>query len=157
MIKLRPITSSDIEYFARWWRDPELIKVTSGSREYLADDQITQYFNEVLAAPKALHYMICAEDKTIGHVSLQEREAGWWETQIVLGDRSSHAHGYGTEAIRQLVQKAAESNITKIYLEVRPENKQAMAAYRKVGFVEVGDVIYTGNPDQPLLIRMELG
>jgi len=155
-ITLRLIRPQDIEYFSKWWRDPDLIKVTSGDTTELSDAQISEYFGHIIKPHEALHYMVDLNNKTIGHISLQKREGPWWETQIVLGDKASRGKGYGVQAIHQLLDKAMVQGIDHIYLEVRPENTRAIKTYQKVGFSQVGGVIETGNKLQPQLIRMEL-
>ena len=159
MISLRPVQLQDIKYFAQWWRDSDLIIVTSGDIAPLTDAQISSYFMDIiepLTLTEALHFMIDLGGKTIGHISLQKREANWWETQIVIGDKTAQGKNYGPRAIQQLIDKAKRRGINQIYLEVRPENTRAIKAYQKVGFNQVGKAIDTQNRLQPQLIRMEL-
>jgi RimJ/RimL family protein N-acetyltransferase len=155
MVKLRPVVGTDLNYFSKWWRDEDLLRVTSGKNEALSNVAVANYFRSIKTTSSALHFMVDTEDGTIGHVSLQQREEGWWETQIVIGEKTAQGKGFGPEAIKLLLEKAREQRINQIYLEVRPENVKAIGAYEKVGFSRKGDTIFTGNPDQPELIRME--
>lgn len=157
MINLRTVESTDRLYFAKWWRTPELIQVTSGDFTHLSDEDIDHYFNEITTDPSALHYMIEINNQTIGHVSLSKRTDDWWETQIVIGEKEMQGKGFGTEAIIALIKEAGLRGIDNIYLEVRPSNLNAISAYKKGGFIQVGPAIVTNNKNQPLLIRMELG
>jgi len=155
-VALRSVRSEDIKYFSQWWRDPDLIKATSGDTAELTDDQIKDYFKHIVELQDALHFMVEHNGNTIGHISLQKRAGSWWETQIVLGDKTSQGRGYGVQAIEQLLDEAKAQDIDHIYLKVRPENTRAISTYEKVGFSKVGDVIETGNELQPQLVRMEL-
>jgi len=89
MIRLRALKPSDLTYFQTWWRDKELIALTSGDFSKLSDRQVQAYFNEEI------------DSKTvIGHASLSQREDRWYETQIVLGDKSARGKGYGPVALQ---------------------------------------------------------
>lgn len=155
MIKLRDLKDSDIGYFEKWWRNPELIAVTSGDFKPLADNDVKRYFEQTRAGAAALNFMIEAGGLTIGHISLQRRPNDWWETQIVIGEKSMQGRGYGTEAVKKLIEIAGGRGVSKIYLEVRPENSRAIGAYKKAGFRQIGSEFKTNNPNQPKLIRME--
>lgn len=159
MIRLRPVQLQDIKYFTQWWRDSDLIIVTSGDIAPLTDAQISSYFMDIIepsTLAEALHFMIDSSGQTIGHISLQKRVANWWEIQIVIGDKKAQGKDYGPRAIRQLIDQAKRRGINQIYLEVRPENTRAIKAYRKVGFNQVGKATDTQNRLQSQLIRMEL-
>ena len=43
-IILRIINKDDIIHFKKWWRDEELIKLTSGDLTPISDDEINQFF-----------------------------------------------------------------------------------------------------------------
>ncbi|HEX7080122.1 MAG TPA: ribosomal protein S18-alanine N-acetyltransferase [Gammaproteobacteria bacterium] len=47
-------------------------------------------------------------------------------------------HGYGRKLLNTLLAKAQEAGVDKVFLEVRPSNKNALALYRSVGFEEIG-------------------
>lgn len=156
VITLLAVEPQDIEYFQWWWREADLIRVTSGITSPLSDSQIKSYFKNILEPQAALHFMIDCDNRTIGHISLQQRHDNWWETQIVIGANADQGRGYGPAAIQLLIDKARQQSIDRIYLEVRPDNTKAIGAYQKVGFSIIGKVIKTDNPEQPELIRMEL-
>ena len=154
-VRLRKINNSDIKYFAIWWRDEELAKLTSGILDAISDDELEQYFDCVLNARGDYHFMIVVNNITIGHISLSKREDDWYETQIVIGNKDYLGKGYGHKAIGLLIKEAKRSNIYKIYLEVRPTNIRAIRAYIKSGFVEVGIIKYPENRYLPETLRME--
>jgi len=151
---LRQLQPNDLKYFAQWWQDEELIKYTSGNFEELSDEQIKKYFEAMLNSKKDYHWMIETEGQTIGHVNLSKRNI-WYETQIIIGEKEFWNKGYGSAAIKQIVQKASELNINHIYLEVRPENLRAIRAYEKAGFTKIKTIKYPDNPNLPETIRME--
>lgn len=157
-IILRELSRDDFSCFLKWWRDKELIKLTSGVLKPISDTKAREYFDAMLNDKKAYHFMVVLqnENKIIGHLSLSPRSNNWHETQIIIGEKEYWGKGYGTEAIKLLLNKAKEFNINKIFLEVRPENKRAIKAYGKCGFVKSGIKKYPKNKYLPETIKMIL-
>lgn len=155
-VNLRKIINNDIEHFSVWWRDMSLIRLTSGNIELISDEKVKRYFKEILDNKTNHHFMIDVDNHTIGHVSLSMRQGGWYETQIVIGNNKYLGQGYGSKAINLLLSKAKEIGLSKIYLEVRPENTRAINAYTKCGFKEVRIIKYPNNTYLPETLRMEL-
>lgn len=156
MVSLRKVIDTDINYFSIWWRDSELIGLTSGDFGVLDDKTIAGYFKNLHYNTSDLHHMILCDEKPIGHVSLQRGDDNWWELQIIIGDASARGSGHGPEAIAQLLDIARHQSIVKVFLNVRPGNVSAIKAYSKVGFLTVGEVFQTANRNLPDLVRMEL-
>jgi len=155
-ISLRKIKPSDKKYFARWWRDKELLKLTSGILKLISDKEVEKYFSAMIDNPIDYHFMILFNKKVIGHIALAKRKNNWYETQIVIGEKNYWGKGYGTKAIKLLLKKAKKLGISKIYLEVRPANTRAIAAYDNAGFVKTGIKKYPKNKYLSETLRMEL-
>lgn len=155
-MSLRKIRASDEKYFFKWWRDKELLKVTSGMLRRITDKEVERYFSEILKEKNDRHYIIMVNRKVIGHISLKRRKNGWFETQIVIGERNHRGRGYGVKAIKLLTQKAKRLGINKTYLEVRPNNTKAIRAYENCGFLKVGIKKYPKNKYLPKTIIMIL-
>jgi len=153
-ISLRKIKSTDKKYFARWWRDKELLKLTSGILERISDKEVDKHFQNILKTKRDYHFMIVLNRKIIGHISLAKRNKGWYETQIIIGDKKYWGKGYGSEAIELLINKAKRLGIARIYLEVRPTNARAIYAYKKCGFQKEKIVRYPKNKYLPKTLRM---
>lgn len=152
---IRKIRPEDKKYFARWWRDKELLKLTSGNLNVVTDSEVDEYFNSILENKNDYHFMIVINDITIGHVSLSKRQDSWYETQIVIGNSEYLSKGHGAESIRLLLEKARTLGISKIYLEVRPDNARAIKSYKKCGF-RVVKLIKYDDEYLPETLRMEL-
>ncbi|MBM4447576.1 MAG: GNAT family N-acetyltransferase [Chloroflexi bacterium] len=57
------------------------------------------------------------------------------ELQIRLGEVAERGHGYGTEAVRLLLDFAFKDlNLNRVYLHVFATNAAALRTYEKVGF-----------------------
>ena len=57
-ITLRKIKTIDKEYFSRWWRDKNLLKLTSGVLRRISDKEVDRYFRNILKSKKDRHLLI---------------------------------------------------------------------------------------------------
>ena len=53
-------------------------------------------------------------------------------------DRRYHGQGYGARMLRTAMESARLGGATKLFLEVRPSNEQAVSLYRHFGFRQIG-------------------
>lgn len=155
-ITLKKIKIADKKYFARWWRDKELLKLTSGILKPISDKEVNKYFQNILRSKKDRHFIITLNGEVIGHISLAKKKNNWHEIQIVIGEKKYWGKGYGSRAIKLLMKKAKRLGISKIYLEVRPTNIRAIRAYERSDFRKVKTVLYPKNKYLPKTLRMEL-
>lgn len=155
-IYLRKIKGSDKKYFTKWWKDKELLKLTSGILKRISNKAVDKYFQAILESKINYHFMIVMSGETIGHISLAKRRSSWHETQIVIGEKRYWGKGYGSKAIKLLIRKAKRLKISKIYLEVRTTNARAIRAYENCGFQKVKTLLYQKNKYLPKTLRMEL-
>jgi len=155
-VSLRKLKSADEKYFAKWWRNKNLLRLTSGILEPITNQETTQYFLAMLASKTDYHFMIMLDKETIGHISLIKKSRGWHEIQIIIGKKQYWGKGYGQKAIRILISKAKKLGISKIYLEVRPTNIRAIHAYKQCGFQGAKTIFYPKNKFLPRTLRMEL-
>jgi RimJ/RimL family protein N-acetyltransferase len=155
-IFLRKIKLSDKKYFARWWRNKELLKLTSGILKRISGKEVDEYFQNILKSKKDYHFIVTLNKKAIGHISLAKRCRGWYETQIVIGKKKYRGKGFGSQAIKLLLRKAKKLGISKVYLEVRQTNIRAIRAYENCGFQKVKIMRYPKNKHLPKTLRMEL-
>lgn len=86
-ISLRKIKLSDKKYFAKWWRDKELLELTSGYEGIISDIEVDEYFDGMINNKTDYHYMISVADKIIGHIALIKHSVKWHEIQIVIAEK----------------------------------------------------------------------
>lgn len=151
-VSLRKIKKSDIRYFKKWWQDKTLAKFTSGKTA--KENEIPLFFETMQKNSQSTDYMILAGNKTIGHIALNKRDSGWYETNIVIGEKKLWGKGIGTEAKRQILLKAKRMGIKKVFVEVRPDNIRSIKASEKCGFKKK-KIIRRKNKNLPITIRME--
>ena len=132
-----------------------LLKLTSGVLKRISDKQVDKYFLKMIKSVNDFNFVVIVNKKAIGHISLNKRKNGWYETQIVIGEKEYWGKGYGTKAIKQLIKKF-KPNKSKICLEVRPDNLRAIKSYKKCGFKEIKIISYPKNKYLPKTLRMEL-
>ena len=155
-IKLRKLKKSDLIYFLKWWKDIELVKLTSGVHEK-SDKVLSGYFLDFFKHPKDKHYMILFGAKVIGHLALTHKSETTFEMHIVIGEKKFWGKGLGTEAIKRAIKIAfGRLGYTKAYLEVRPGNVRAIKTYENCGFIKKGLKKYPKNKFQPVVLKMIL-
>lgn len=133
-LTLRHIRLTDLEYFLRWWRDPALIALTSGSLRIPTERWIARRVVEMINPSEDIHRIIMLGRRTIGHCALIRRRASFYEVQIMIGEKAYWNKGYGATALQKLCATGRRAGMKKIYLEVRPSNKRAIVAFTKCGF-----------------------
>jgi len=153
-ISLQDIKPTDKKYFARWWRDEELISLTSGCHDVVIDDEVDKYFQAILNNKIDINYMIIVDNLSVGHISLLKRDNGWFEMQVVIGEKDYWNQGVGTSAIKLLLKNNILKSM-KVFLEVRPDNVRAIKAYEKCGFKTLKTIYYPENPNLSQVVRME--
>ncbi len=153
-IILRNLTKKDSQYFIKWWRDKELIALTSGDFTSLSDQEIQKQVDEMATDKNSVHFMIEADGKIVGHVNLNKIDEETAELQIVIGEKDYWGKGIGQDAIIQILKKAVKIRYKKIITEVRPENQRAINLYKQTGFLYIRNKKYD-NPNQLEVLIME--
>ena len=140
-IYLSPRNSEDVELFTEWLNDFEVTDYTgrsgilttlAGEKKYLEDN----------SSPEATFAIVTIEnDKMIGTVGLENvnsinRTA---TLGIFIGDKDYRDKGYGTEAIRLILEYVFNyMNLNNIKLDLMAFNIRALKCYEKCGFKEYG-------------------
>jgi len=154
-ILLRNIRKSDKKHFFKWWRDKELIKLTSGNLKKIGMEKLTKYFNNLLSNNN--NFVICVGDEVIGSIYFQRVDKDIFRFPIVIGEKRYRGRGYGSAAIRAILYLGfVVYGFKRAYLEVRPENKHAIKTYIALGFRKIGIKKYPRNKNFPVGLEMEL-
>lgn len=102
------------------------------------------------SAGKVSLIVLCAIDTLdnyyIGTCGLYNLEGTRIQTGIRINDRNYWGKGYGTEAMKLLVDYGFTlmPGISCIWLKVLPENVRAIGCYMKCGFVQSGTLSLNG-------------
>lgn len=154
-ITLRNLTKNDSQYFAKWWRDKELISLTSGNFEPLSDNDIKNQVKEMAQDTDSYHWLIQADSKIVGHINFNKLDNQKVELQIIIGEKEYWNKGIGKESVQKIIKKIKQLKFQKVYIEVRPTNSRAIHLYKKLGFKNLDLKKYPNNLNLPEVIMME--
>lgn len=140
-IYLSPRNSQDIEQFTEWLNDFETTDYLGRSSQLITLEGERQFL-EKDSTPEATFVIVTInDDKMIGTVSLEKidhinRTA---TLGIFIGDKYFRSKGYGTEAIKLILEYGFKYlNLKNIKLDVMEFNERALKCYKKCGFKEYG-------------------
>ena len=140
-IYLSPRNSEDVEKFTEWLNDFETTDYTGRSAILTTLEGERKYLEEN-SNPEATFVIVTLEDnKMIGTVSLED--INWINRTatlgIFIGDKEFRSKGYGTEAIRLILEYGFKyMNLYNIKLDLMEFNERALKCYEKCGFKEYG-------------------
>lgn len=149
-IRLRALEKEDLPKFVEWLNDPEVREnlfanhpFSKAAEEKWFENMLTQpLFEQPLCidiksnneAEETIWHLI--GNLSLMHISNTNRSA---ELGIMIGDKHHWNQGYGTEAIRLLIDHAFNQlNLHRIYLRVYDTNPRGIRCYEKVGFQHEG-------------------
>lgn len=154
------------EHFSRWSRDSEFFRLMGDdpSRPFSKRNN-KEFFEKILEKNGQETFAFLIETvetgQVIGDLSIQS-EISWTHGDAIvgigLGEREFWGKGYGTEAMRLLLNYAFnELNLHRMSLDVFEYNPRAIRSYEKAGFVMEGrerqslrregqrwDIVHTG-------------
>ena len=137
------VSEEEIEKFTEWMNDFQVtdyigrtsqITTYSSEKEYLENA-------EKNTNKRTFNIVNLEDDKLIGTVGLEHIH--WVERSAVLGifigDKDFRSNGYGTEAIKLLLEYGFKYlNLHSIRLDLLSVNERAHKCYLKCGFKELG-------------------
>jgi RimJ/RimL family protein N-acetyltransferase len=147
-IRLRAAEKEDIPQFLRWVNDADvaenLLLVFPISRH-----EEEQWYASMMERPPSEHVMVIEVketkkgEKNIPIGNIQFLEIDWrnrsTEIGIMIGEKSYWNQGYGTEAMRLMINYGFHTlNLHRIWLRVFEQNKRGIRAYEKAGFIHEG-------------------
>jgi RimJ/RimL family protein N-acetyltransferase len=154
LVRLAPLREEDAEPLFRWINDRDLVSLNAPFKPVEWDEH-RRWFERIRNTPDAEIFGIRrrADDGLIGSCQLNQIDTGRrrCSLQIRIGERGAWGRGYGTEAVRLLVEHAFDDlGLRRVELEVFLHNERAIRAYRKAGFreqeVKEGATVIDGEP-----------
>jgi RimJ/RimL family protein N-acetyltransferase len=141
-VTLAALRPEDSPTLFQWINDRELVLFNSAYRP-VSQGEHDAWFESIRERSDVFIFGIrlCETDQLIGSCQLHSinsisRSA---ELQIRLGVSNERGKGYGTEAVKLLLQFAfSELNLHRVYLHVFATNPRAIQVYEKCGFVREG-------------------
>ena len=147
---LRGIEKEDLSgNMSQWPNDPEITyymvmgAVPNSGVIYCSWNTLEEEYEQLRNSEKDVVFAIVDKesDNMMGIIGLYG--ISWIprlaELRIVIGEKDYWGKGYGTEAIKLVVDYAFDKlNLNNVYLGVNAEHKRAIKAYKNAGFVEEG-------------------
>lgn len=141
-VALAPLTLADLPALFEWINNREQVLFNAPYKP-VHENQHKEWFEAIQQRNDLVIFGIrlLETDKLIGscqlhNINFVHRSA---EFQIRVGDSTQRGQGYGTEAVRLLLDFAFKDlNLHRVYLHVFSANVAALRVYEKVGFVREG-------------------
>ena len=142
-VMLRHHRYDDLADVRRWYRDPELARLTRYSLRPMSDDEIDRFFHGRLMSPEQVAYAITLREtgRLIGSTTFSNMDPDNGSTlfHISIGEADMWGAGYGTEATELMLWLAFERvGLHRVALSVFSFNERAVRAYEKAGFTIEG-------------------
>ncbi|MEP7360514.1 MAG: GNAT family protein [Chloroflexota bacterium] len=139
LVALRRPSPSDLASVIRWYRDPEIARLTRYQTRQMSQPEIERFFQVRMLAPDALAYSIVElpSKRLIGFTTFSalDGDNGSVMFHITIGERDAWGRGLGTEATTLMLQHAFERlALHRVGLTVFSYNTRAIRAYEKAGF-----------------------
>jgi [ribosomal protein S5]-alanine N-acetyltransferase len=138
-VYLRALEPEDIEHCLRWFNDPLITRHIDAGALPIDRQSQAELMENVRKDDKRIVMAICREenDLHIGNIGFHDispvhRRA---ELGLVIGERTLHRKGYGTDALKLMITYGFDSlNLERIFLRVMSSNEAAVGCYEKLGF-----------------------
>lgn len=140
-IYLSPRNIEDVEKFTEWLNDFETTDYIGRSHLLISVESERKYLQDKINEQGVFVIIDIKEDKLIGTVGLHEIDhfKRIATLGIFIGDKAYREKGYGTEAIRLILDYGFNYlNLNNIKLDLMEFNERALACYKKCGFKEYG-------------------
>jgi RimJ/RimL family protein N-acetyltransferase len=140
-VTLRPVGPDDVDGLVELVEDKEGARLTGSHASGWSRAALLEWYSTRGAVTDRLDLAIVADGEYVGEVVLNKLDTDnlACNLRIALIGPRAFGRGYGTEAVRLIVDHAFRSTtLHRIGLEVYNFNERARHVYKKVGFVEEG-------------------
>ncbi len=141
-IKLSKIKKEDMEHIYRWFSDAKFLKYYDYYPPVpLNKDEVDNIFNDYENSNKSEVFAVRLDNTIIGVAGFDDiiKENQVATLFIGLGNESERGKGYGSEAMKLLLEYGFENlNFHRIQLNVLEFNEKAIFLYEKSGFKKEG-------------------
>ncbi|HEX6339253.1 MAG TPA: GNAT family protein [Jiangellaceae bacterium] len=143
-VYLRELRDNDLPLLVKWWNDPQAAALQTLVVRPQPESAVVERYREWSSSKDftgAWFSIVAQEDDgLVGHISLFGVQMPTRAATLAISVGPEHwSRGLGTDALRVIVRYGfQELGLNRIGLGVWAFNDRAIAAYRKVGFVEEG-------------------
>ncbi len=141
-VALGPLRHEDLPRYERWINDFEGMRGLKFIRP-LTSEAEAAWYERTRQTDNRIDFAIYIRDglRAIGTAGLLyiDHQHGTAEFGILIGERDCRGHGYGAEATQLVLDYAFNIlSLHNVMLRVYSYNEQAIRAYKRAGFREVG-------------------
>ncbi len=141
-VYLRPLEREDLSLIRKWANDPE-IRALTGEVAPMSQAAAEEWFERVRADRERVWFIVALKKtgRAIGEAGLLRMFPAWRTTDlsIIIGEKDAWGKGYGSEAIRLLMDYAFGAlNFHRVAVGVVGFNERALRFYEKAGFKREG-------------------
>ncbi len=141
-LRLRPLTLDDLDHVMGWINDPDIVKNFARMSGPITREEEEVFLRATLASETDRLWAIERDDgKYLGNAGIHKI---WWPARngrlgLVIGDKTGHGRGWGTEAMGLLIARAFEElGLHKVWLMRFADNQRMGRIADKLGFVPEG-------------------
>lgn len=145
LVMLREYRSEDIPWMRQWVNDREIVMHLSDIFLYPHALESTEaYLDAMLDGSSDSRGFVIADPVTEAYIGQVNLDSIDWKNRvgkigIVIGSTENLGRGYGTEAMKLLIDFAfLEMNLNRLELEVYDFNERAIRSYLNCGFIQEG-------------------
>jgi [ribosomal protein S18]-alanine N-acetyltransferase len=121
----------------RWWHIGPVMELEK--RLFVDDAWTDTMFWSELAEPATRHYVVAVDgENVVGYAGLCAYNAGEAYVQTIGVDADRRRKGIGTALLVDLLDEAGRRGCSRVDLEVRDGNDEAIRLYEQHGFRRVG-------------------
>lgn len=142
-IYLSPRNTEDVEKFTEWLNDFNVTDYIGRSDALTTLDSEKKYLEDNSSSKYSFVIVTLDSDKMIGTVGLENISSSNRTATlgVFIGDKDYLSKGYGTEAIRLLLDYGFNYlNLHSINLTLMAFNERALKCYEKCGFKQTGKI-----------------
>lgn len=86
------------------------------------------------------YYFLSAADEYVGYAAVKAEESKMFLSKIYV-DKAYRQRGYASQALRSIVEMCEQEDLPSLYLTVNKYNSISIAAYKRLGFTIVDEVV----------------
>ena len=142
LVFLRPGERADIPIFVRWMSDARTTEFLA-IRSPIGQAMEERWFEDMLDHHGRDRWFfviaLLADERPVGAIDLHAIDLtnGGAGLGILIGDPADTSQGYGSDAIRALVDFAfGELRLQRVWLDVYDDNARGRHVYERIGFVQ---------------------
>ena len=140
-VYLSPMNPEDYPIYAKWINDLEISRGLGNSTANYSLPKEKEVVEKIASEGHNYAIVNAKDDSLLGNCSLFDIDQthNKAELGIFIGDKENHNKGYGKEAVLLMLSYGFKVlNLNNIILKVYSFNENAISAYARCGFKEIG-------------------